>query len=173
MFLMPYLTGITKRRGAPCSIVRVRRSSRNTEAFESASRCPGRGQRKDALARWTAVVEREASAVVSPVVRDLVVRNLQEWKGELMPISRSWVEAEVSVLTGQDRAMARLALMLAKAPYQVDKTLVEEVLREDWCEERFVRILAWASFSGARRFAQRIAEGAGCFEGQGSVCGAF
>jgi hypothetical protein len=31
-----------------------------------------------------------------------------------MPISRSWVEAEVSVLTGQDRAMARLALVLAK-----------------------------------------------------------
>src|SRR5215475_11302967 len=50
----------------------------------------------DALARWAAVVEREASAVVSTVVRDRVVCNLQEWKGELMPISRSWVESEVS-----------------------------------------------------------------------------
>jgi hypothetical protein len=67
-----------------------------------------------------------------------------------MPISRSWVDPEVSVLTGQDRVIARLALVLAKAPYQVDEALVEDVLREDRCEERLIRILAWASFSGAR-----------------------
>jgi hypothetical protein len=114
----------------------------------------------DALARWTGVVEREASSVISPAVADLVFRNLQNWTGELMPISRSWVDAEVSALTGQDRAIARLALVLAKAPYQVDGTLVEDVCKEDRGEERFIRILAWASFSGARRFAQRIAEAA-------------
>jgi len=79
-----------------------------------------------------------------------------------MPISRGWVDSEVKVLTGQDRAIARLALVLAKAPYQVDEKLVEDVLTEDRCEERFIRILAWASFSGARRFAQRIAEATGC-----------
>jgi len=120
----------------------------------------------DALARWTGVVEREASSVVSPAVQDLVVRNLQDWKGELMPISRSWVDAEASALTGQDRAIARLALVLAKAPYQVDETLVEEVLKEDRGEERFIRILAWASFSSARRFARRVAEAAGVFRGE-------
>src|SRR5262245_35668777 len=114
-----------------------------------------------ALARWTAVVEREASGVVSPAVRELVARNLQDWKGDLMPISRSWVDSDVSVLTGQDRATARLALVLAKAPYQVDERLVEDVLSEDRCEERFIRILAWASFSGARRFAQRLAQATG------------
>ena len=104
------------------------------------------------------MVEREASSVVSPAVRELVVRNLQDWDGELMPISRSWVDADVSDLTGQNRAIARLALVLAKAPYQVDEKLVEEVLKEDRDEERFIRILSWASFSSARRFAQRLAE---------------
>ena len=112
----------------------------------------------DALARWSAVVEREASCVGSTEVRKLIVRNLQHWNGEMMPLSRSWVDTEAAVLAGQDRATARLALVLAKAPYQMDETLVEDVLREDRCEERFIRILAWASFSGARRFAQRIAE---------------
>jgi hypothetical protein len=112
----------------------------------------------DALARWAGVVEREASGVISPAVMDLVVCNLQDWDGELMPISRSWVDTETLALTGQDRATARLALVLAKAPYQVDGPLVEDVRREDPAEERFIRILAWASFSGARRFAQRIAE---------------
>lgn len=53
--------------------------------------------------------------------------------------------------------------VLAHAPYQVDETLVENVLIENRCEERFVRILAWSSFSSARRFAQRIAEAAGGF----------
>jgi hypothetical protein len=114
----------------------------------------------DALARWAAVVELEASCVVSTEVREFVVRNLQHWDGELMPLSRSWVDSEVAVLTGQDRAIARLALVLAKAPYQLDETLVEDVLSEDRCEERFIRLLAWASFSGARRFAQRIAQAA-------------
>ena len=114
----------------------------------------------DALARWTGVVEQEASSVVSPAVRDLVVRNLQTWNGELMPISRSWVDRQVSALSGQERAIARLTLVLARAPYQVDETLVEEVLREDRGEERFIRILAWASFSSARRFAQHLAEAA-------------
>jgi AhpD family alkylhydroperoxidase len=116
----------------------------------------------DALARWTGVVERESSGIVSPEVQEIVVCNLQHWNGELMPLSRSWVDSEVTMLTGQDRAIARLALVLAKAPYQVDETLVDDVLSEDRCEERFIRILAWASFSGARRFAQRIAETTGC-----------
>ncbi|HSE36584.1 MAG TPA: hypothetical protein VLG74_04720 [Blastocatellia bacterium] len=116
----------------------------------------------DALARWAGVVERETSGAVSPAVRKLVARNLREWNGDLMPISRSWVDREVSVLTGQERAIARLALVLAKAPYQVDGSVVEDVLSQDRCEERFIRILAWASFSGARRFGQRIAEAAGC-----------
>jgi len=115
----------------------------------------------DALARWAAVVEREAWFVVSTEVRELVACNLRHWNGEMMPLSRSWVDSEAALLTGQDRAIARLALVLAKAPYQMDETLVEDVLREDRCEERFIRILAWASFSGARRFAQRIAEAAG------------
>ena len=115
-----------------------------------------------AVARWTAVVEREASGVVSPAVRELLTRNLRAWKGDLMPISRSWLESELPALTGRDRAIARLALVLAKAPYQVDETLVRDVLNEDGCEERFIRILAWASFSGARRFAQRVAAAAGC-----------
>lgn len=47
-------------------------------------------------------------------------RNLQHWNGELMPTSRSWVHWETAALSGQDRAIARLALLLAKAPQQVD-----------------------------------------------------
>jgi hypothetical protein len=115
----------------------------------------------DALSRWAAVIERETARVMSPAVRELVHRNLQRWEGEQMPISRSWVDAEVQGLSGEDRAIARLALVVAKASFQVDDKLVEDVLGEDRDETRLIRVLAWASFSAARRFAQRIAEGVG------------
>ena len=75
-----------------------------------------------------------------------------------MPISRSWVDNKVEGLTGRDRAIARFTLVLAKAPYQVDEALVGEVLRDDRDETRFIRLLAWASFSAARRIAERVAD---------------
>lgn len=37
-----------------------------------------------------------------------------------MPISRSWAEKEVGELAGKNRAIAKLALVLAKAPYQIE-----------------------------------------------------
>jgi len=112
----------------------------------------------DALARWTAVVEKETAGVISAAVRACVARNLEHWRNEQMPISRSWVESEVADLEGEDRAIARLALLLAKAPYQVSEDVVEELVTGD--EARFVRILAWAAFVGARRFIAIVAEAA-------------
>jgi hypothetical protein len=111
-----------------------------------------------AVSRWAAVVERESARVVQPDVRNLVHDNLQCWEGEPMPISRSWVDKEVEGLTGPDRAIARFTLVLAKAPYQVDEALVGGVLRDDRDETRFIRLLAWASFSAARRIAKRVAD---------------
>jgi hypothetical protein len=78
-----------------------------------------------------------------------------------MPISRSWVEREITGLEGDDRPIARLALVLAKAPYQVDAGLIETLLRDKADQVRFIRILAWCSYSAARRFAAYIAEVAG------------
>ena len=109
----------------------------------------------DALARWAGAIERETPKAVSPEVRKLVEGSLQRWQGELMPLSRSWVEEEVRDLTGEDRAVARLALVVAKASYQFDDSLAEDVLGQEQDEERFIRVLAWASHSGACRVADR------------------
>ena len=70
-----------------------------------------------------------------------------------MPISRSWVEDEIQGLAGTDRDIARLALVVAKASYQVDGSLAEAVLGDDRSETRLIRVLAYASFSAARRLA--------------------
>jgi AhpD family alkylhydroperoxidase len=111
----------------------------------------------DAIARWTAAVERQAEGVISGKVRRVVETSLGNWKGEQMPISRSWADADIVGLQGRDRAIAKLAIVLAKAPWQVDEKMAEAVLGDDGNEERFIRILAWASFTGARRFVQLVA----------------
>mgnify|MGYP001550550488 FL=1 len=111
----------------------------------------------DALARWTAAVERNAKGVISNAVSRTVDSALQHWNGEQMPISRSWVDEEIAELQGADRDIARLAIVLAKAPYQVDASMAQGVLGDDRDEARLIRILAWASFTGARRFVQIVA----------------
>jgi AhpD family alkylhydroperoxidase len=112
----------------------------------------------DAVSRWAAAVQREAAGVISPEVKRAVGASLGNWRSELMPISRSWVNADIEGLWGTDRAIARLAIVLAKAPYQVDEKMAEAVLDDDPDEARFVRILAWASFAGSRRFVELLAE---------------
>jgi AhpD family alkylhydroperoxidase len=111
-----------------------------------------------AVSRWAAAVRREAAHVINPVVGEAVERIIQSWQGESMPISRSWVEQEIQDLSGQDRDLARLALVVAKAVYQVDDSLVEAILGEEHDETKLIRVLAWASFSAARRFANRCHE---------------
>ena len=103
----------------------------------------------DAVARWVAAVEREAGKVISPEVRECVKVNLANWHGEVMPLSARWVDKEVSTLTGNDQAIARLTLLLAKAPYQVSQNVVEPLLYLE--EEDLIRVLAWASYIGSRR----------------------
>lgn len=111
----------------------------------------------DALARWTAAVERNSNGVISDAVRRTVEAALYDWSGEPVPVSRSWVDSEVAELQGADRDIAKLAIVLTKAPYQVDENMAQAVLGDHHDEERFIRILAWASFIGARRFVQIVA----------------
>ena len=109
------------------------------------------------MARYTATVEREAGAAIDPQVRAVVATSLDSWQGEQMPLMPSWVDGEISGLEGDARTIASFAIQLAKAPYRVGEKLSEEVLEIAGSEEEFVRILAWASFTGARRFAQILA----------------
>ncbi|MEA2094513.1 MAG: hypothetical protein U9P11_08115, partial [Pseudomonadota bacterium] len=110
-----------------------------------------------AVARWAAAVERESEKVIPERTRQLVHDSLKHWQGEQMPISRNWVEQEVDGLEGNERAIARLALVVAKASYQSDDRLVAEVLEHNPEQEQFLRILAWSSFTASRYVAARIA----------------
>ena len=70
-----------------------------------------------------------------------------------MPISRSWVEQDVEGLAGEDYHIAKLILVVCKASYQFDVSLVQALMGEKLDEERLIRILAFAAMSAARRLA--------------------
>lgn len=102
------------------------------------------------VAGVAATVEREANRVLNAPTRETVTGRLGEWRGEAMPLSRAWVEDEVAGLDGSDADIARLALLLAKASYQLDDALVQRV-RNRFTQEDFVRVLSWCSFTAARQ----------------------
>ena len=118
----------------------------------------------DAVSRWAAVVEREGAKVISAKARKAVTHSLDRWDGGQMPIDGAWIDRDLEGLSGDDEAIARLAVVVGKASYRVTDKLVVDVLGEECDEARFIRILAWASFSAARRFAQIVASKAaqGC-----------
>ncbi len=119
-----------------------------------------------ALARWAAAIDRQTSLAVSDTARALVESNLRHWDGGRMPLSRHWVEKEISGLQGIDRDLARFALVAAKASHQVDDTLVASVLGDKHDQERLIRVLAWAAFSAARRIAELVAGAAARSDGR-------
>ncbi|GAA0680010.1 hypothetical protein GCM10009104_00300 [Marinobacterium maritimum] len=109
------------------------------------------------LAQWTAAVERQAQGIVPEATQRLVHARLQSWQNEKMPISRQWVETETEGLEGEARDIARFALLIAKASYQIDDRIIEAVLGDERDQERFIRILAWSTFTAARYFANHVA----------------
>jgi AhpD family alkylhydroperoxidase len=110
----------------------------------------------DALARYAATVEREGAKVISERARTAVLASLRRWNGETMPLDGRWVDEDIKALTGEDRAIARLAILLAKASYRITDQVVAEAMGTGGDEQRFVRILAWSAFAGARRFSQIV-----------------
>ena len=112
----------------------------------------------DALARWGAAVDRESSKAISTQVRGVVQESLSEWRGETMPMSRKWVDKEVQHLSGEDREIAKLVLVVAKASWQFDESLLLAIMPDEVDEKRLIRILAFASYSAAKRLAQIAGE---------------
>ena len=107
----------------------------------------------DAFARWATAVDRESQHAISPRVQQLVLDRLQRWNGERMPLSRSWVETEIEGLQSEDFHVAKLILVVCKASYQFDDSLLQPIFGDKPDEKRLIRILSFAAMSAARRLA--------------------
>ncbi|NJP33642.1 carboxymuconolactone decarboxylase family protein [Micromonospora thermarum] len=104
-----------------------------------------------AVARSYAAFEAAGERALTPAVRDLLLRRLDDWRGEETGVSRQWCEDLVADLPAADRAAGRLALLTALASYQVDEEVVDEFRTHHPDDRSLVEAAGWASFVAARR----------------------
>ncbi len=108
----------------------------------------------EGLSRWNSVVEEEIDQVLSRETQHSIKDNLRTWSGGKAPLSRRWVEEEIQGHRGAERDKARLALLVAKASYQIDDGVIEQVMDHDVDEADLVRLGAWGAFMGAKTIAK-------------------
>ncbi|MCT2583747.1 carboxymuconolactone decarboxylase family protein [Actinophytocola gossypii] len=96
-------------------------------------------------------------SAVPASVRDLVVAELADWDGEPPGMSRAWLDGPVSSVPSQDRPAARLALLVAKASYQVEDDVVAAYRRDRPADAALVELVSWAALVAARRAGVRLA----------------
>ena len=107
----------------------------------------------DTLSRWNYVVEEEINQALSEKVQQFIRDRLNTWQGGQAPLSRRWVEEEVKGLQGEERDKARLVLLIAKASYQIDDGIIEQVVQHGVNEADLVRLGVWGAFMGAKTIA--------------------
>ena len=79
------------------------------------------------------------------------------------------MEQEIEGLTGEDYHIAKLILVVCKASYQFDDSLVQGVMTARLDEERLIRILAFAAMSAARRLAHHVGGQLGALEDRSNI----
>jgi len=104
-----------------------------------------------AFARFAAVVDRAGCESIPQDVRDCVVEKVQSWNGKEPGLGRHWVEEAISGLDEKSKDIARLVLLTALAPYQVDKEMVNAFTTHITGDDGLIGALAWGSFTAARR----------------------
>ena len=104
-----------------------------------------------AFARFAAVVDRAGIECIPQDVRDCVVKQVQAWDGKDQRLGRHWVEAAINGLDEKSKAIGRLVLLTALAPYQVDDGVVNAFTTHNIGDDRLIGALTWSSFTAARK----------------------
>jgi hypothetical protein len=104
-----------------------------------------------AWARFAAAVERCGEAALPEPARACVTSALAAWDGTDPPLGSDWLQRAVSGIDLESAPAARLALLVALAPYRVDDAAVNDFKRIRPSERELVAAAAWSSFRAARR----------------------
>lgn len=115
----------------------------------------GSGHLATALARVHATVERGGRRSTGDPVRALVLDELSRWHGEPPGLSRAWVEERLVGLPDGDRPVARLALLVAFASYQVDAGVMLDCRAAGADDAALIEIGAWSALAAAGRMSRR------------------
>src|SRR5439155_26694884 len=104
----------------------------------------------EAFGRAAAVIDSAGARSVPDPVRELLRADIAHWDGRPAGASRAWVDRAVAGLAVADRPAGRLALLTAKAAYQVDQPVVD-AFRAGRDDRALVELTSWASLAAGRR----------------------
>jgi len=99
------------------------------------------------------VVEAGINDVLSKETQDHIRENLKSWEGGQVELSRAWVENEIQEIREDERDKARIALIVAKASYQIDDGVIDKVMQKGLSEADLVKLGAWGALLGAKTIA--------------------
>ena len=104
-----------------------------------------------AFARFAAVIDRAGKDFIPENIQECVVKHVQAWDGKDPGLGWDWVEEAINGLDEKSKDIGRLVLLTALAPYQVDEGVVNAFTTHIIGDDRLLGVLAWGSFTAARR----------------------
>ena len=111
-----------------------------------------------AFASHKRITEKLAEEYMPKEVRVLALRTIEEWRGEDTGISRSWVEKYISKLPEITKPAARLSLLVALSPYQVDGQIINSYKEINPKDEALLATISWTSFATATRIGEWLSK---------------
>lgn len=104
-----------------------------------------------ALAGCITLIEKAGESVIPAHVQSLVHQESTSWHGGTKALGRQWLEACINDLPERDKPIARLALLTAFAPYQVDEEIIRAFRNNFPDDHDLLAATAWSSMVAARR----------------------
>jgi AhpD family alkylhydroperoxidase len=153
----PLLRGVVRRRATPGASLALLPEAPLPAEFSWAAAAPHVAR---AFAGFAAAVEDAAAGALPADARGVVADRVRSWDGSDPGLSRRWVADDTRGLDGEARAGARLAVLAALAPHQIDADVVAAYRGYRPDDAALVATLAWGSYSAARRIASWLAPAA-------------
>ena len=112
-----------------------------------------------ALGRLAHEIDREGRAALPAETISFASDYIQKWEGNAHGIDRDSVDDAISRLSPEHSSSARLVLLTALAPHEVDEKVICEFADSGQGQKRLLGALSWASFTAARRIGSWLAAG--------------
>jgi AhpD family alkylhydroperoxidase len=105
----------------------------------------------DRFARFQCELDALATRHLTGEVRECVSSAIDAWQGGDPALGRGWLEPWVAGLPARDAAQARLALLAALAPHQIDDGLIGAFRVDNGTDAALLATVAWPAMGAALR----------------------
>jgi len=104
-----------------------------------------------AFARLASAIEKAGSNSVPESVRNITREMVLKWNGSNPDISGKWCDNALAQLDASEKSAGKLALLAALAPHRITEEHVQDFSAAFPGDRKLLGVLAWSSFTAARR----------------------